>query len=68
MGGRQLEITQHAVDLVTKKGWSVTHAAQECGVAITTVRRALRRAGVAPLRRGPKKLRSKSTSQKSKKS
>jgi transposase-like protein len=45
-----------AVRLVQQRGHTVTEAAQRHGVAVSSVRRALRAAGVEPLPRGrPKK-------------
>jgi transposase-like protein len=55
MSGRQSQAVALALRLV-ERGHTVTEAAERHGVAVSSVRRALRAAGVAPLKRGrPKK-------------
>jgi len=54
MTGRPSQPVTLAVKLVREHGYSVTAAAERHGVAVSSVRRALRRAGVAPLPRGRK--------------
>lgn len=56
MSGRQSQPVALAVKLVQQRDYSVTEAAARHGVAVSSVRRALRAAGVEPLPRGrPKK-------------
>jgi transposase-like protein len=55
MSGRQSQPVALAVRLVQQRGYTVTAAAEKHGVAVTSVRRALRAAGVAPLPRGRKR-------------
>lgn len=52
VSGRQSQAVASAVALVLKRGSSVTDAAAKYGVALSSVRRALRAAGVEPLKRG----------------
>lgn len=52
MSGRQSQAVALAVRLVRDRGYTVTAAAEKHGVAVSSVRRALRSAGVAPLRPG----------------
>lgn len=52
MTGRQSQPVALAVRLVTQHGYSVTAAAEKHKVAVSSVRRALRAAGVEPLQGG----------------
>lgn len=51
MSGRQSQAVALALKLV-QRGHTVTAAAKHHGLAVSSVRRALRAAGVAPLKRG----------------
>lgn len=53
MSGRPSREVGLALALV-ERGHTVTEAAKRHGLAVSTVRRALRRAGVAPLKAGRK--------------
>lgn len=56
MSGRQSQAVTIAVRLVRERGYTVTAAAEKHQLAVSSVRRALRAAGVEPLPRGrPKK-------------
>ncbi|MGE4243697.1 helix-turn-helix domain-containing protein [Ramlibacter sp.] len=52
VSGRQSQAVALAVRLVRDRGYTVTAAAKHHGLAVSSVRRALRAAGVEPLRRG----------------
>lgn len=52
MSGRQSQAVALALRLVRERGYTVTAAAERHGVAVSSVRRALRAAGVEPLKRG----------------
>jgi transposase-like protein len=52
MSGRQSQAVTLALKLVRERGYTVTAAAERHGLAVSTVRRALRSAGVEPLKRG----------------
>lgn len=54
MSGRQSAATEVAVRLVAR-GYTLTLAANKAGVAISTLRRALRRAGEPPRKPGKPK-------------
>ena len=57
MSGRPSQAVTLALRLVRLQGYTVTAAAAKHGVALSSVRRALRAAGVDPLPRGrPKSL------------
>jgi transposase-like protein len=57
MSGRPSQAVTLAVRLVRSHGYTVTAAAERHGLAVSSVRRALRTAGVEPLPRGrPAKL------------
>lgn len=60
MSGRPSQAVTLAVRLVRERGYTVTAAAARHGVAVSSVRRALRGAGVAPMPSGrPAKIISK---------
>jgi len=52
MGGRQSQAVALALRLVQERGYTVTAAAQKHGLAVSSVRRALRANGVQPLPAG----------------
>jgi transposase-like protein len=52
MSGRPSQAVTLAVRLVRERGYTVTAAATKHGVAVSSVRRALRAAGVEALPRG----------------
>lgn len=52
MTGRQSQAVSLGVRLVREQGSTVSAAARESGANVTSVRRALRTAGVPPLARG----------------
>ena len=52
MSGRQSAAVALALRLVRERGYTVTAAAARHKVAVSSVRRALRAAGVAPLKGG----------------
>lgn len=53
MSGRLSSATEQAIALVAAGTHSISAAARECGLAISTVRRALRRQGEPPRKGGP---------------
>lgn len=56
MSGRQSQAVALALRLVQERGYTVSAAAEKHGLAVSSVRRALRAVGVPPLPRGrPKK-------------
>jgi transposase-like protein len=54
MSGRQSQAVALAVRLVVERGYTATAAAERHGVALSSVRRALRSAGVPPMKPGRK--------------
>jgi hypothetical protein len=55
MSGRPSQAVTLALKLVQLRGYTVTAAAEKHDLAISTVRRALRAAGVEPMKAGRKK-------------
>lgn len=52
MSGRQSQAVALAVRLVLQHGYTATAAAEKHGVALSSVRRALRQAGAPPMKAG----------------
>jgi transposase-like protein len=48
MSGRNASVTDAALKAVTRGTATITQVAEKFGIAITTLRRAMRRAGEAP--------------------